>query len=100
MSAAPGSNCPTGSTDPRCGTHHPVLTPGLSITNTPSTTAATPGSTVGYTLAITNTGQTSYTGISVAESFAQMADDARLRRQRPGHRRHAVVRQPGADLDR
>ena len=76
ISDTPGSNCPTGSADPRCGTTIPVLTPALTITNTPSTTAATPGSTVGYTLAITNTGQTSYTGISVAESFAQMADDA------------------------
>ncbi len=31
VSNAPGSNCPTGSADPRCGTSVPVLTPGLTI---------------------------------------------------------------------
>ena len=54
----------------------PVLTPGLSITNTPSTSTPQPGTVIGYTLTITNTGQTAYTGISVAESFVQMFDDA------------------------
>ena len=43
ISAAPGSNCPTGSTDPRCISSLPVLIPGLTITNTPSTDTATPG---------------------------------------------------------
>ena len=74
--AAAGSNCPAAAPAAACSISVPVLTPGLSITNTPDTTAATPGSVVGYTLAITNTGQTPYTGISVAESFAEMTDDA------------------------
>ena len=73
---APGSNCPAAGTDPRCSVSVTVLTPGLAITNTPTTSAATPGAVVGYTLTITDTGQTPYTGISVAESFAQMLDDA------------------------
>ena len=76
ISDAPGSNCPAGSADPRCGTTIPVLTPGLTITNTPSTTTPVPGAVISYTMAITNSGQTPYTGISVAESFAQMTDDA------------------------
>ena len=75
-SDVPGSNCPTGSTDPRCVTSIPVLIPALTITNTPSTDTATPGATVGYTLTITDSGQTAYTGITVTESFAQMLDDA------------------------
>ena len=54
----------------------PVLTPGLTITNTPHHQPGHPGAVVGYTLTITDTGQTPYTGISVAESFAQMLDDA------------------------
>jgi large repetitive protein len=74
--AAPGSNCPTGGTDPACSVSVPVLTPALTITNTPSTTTPVPGTVIGYTLTITNSGQTAYTGISVAESFAEMLDDA------------------------
>ena len=74
--AAPGSNCPTAAPAAACSVSIPVLTPGLSITNTPSTTTPVPGAVIGYTLTITNSGQTTYTGISVAESFAQMLDNA------------------------
>ena len=42
ISDTPGSNCPAGSTDPRCGTTIPVLIPALTITNTPSTTTTGP----------------------------------------------------------
>ena len=94
------ANCPAGGTDPACTATVTVLIPGLTITNTPDTSVTTPGSVVGYTVTIADTGQTPYTGITVAESFAQTADDARLRRRRVGHHRHGVVRQPGADLDR
>ena len=59
-----------------CGTSVTVLVPGLTISNAASTNTPLPGSVVGYTLTITNTGQTSYTGITVGESFAQLADDA------------------------
>ena len=60
--AAPGSNCPAAAPAAACSVSVPVLTPGLTITNTPNTTTPVPGSVVGYTLAITNTGQTPYTG--------------------------------------
>ena len=76
VSDAPGSNCPAGSTDPRCGTTIAVLTPALTITNTPGTTTPQPGSVVGYTLAITDSGQTPYSGITVTDDFGQMLDDA------------------------
>ena len=74
--AAPGSNCPTAAPAAACSVSIPVLTPGLSITNTPSTTTPVPGPSSATPLTITNSGQTTYTGISVAESFAQMLDDA------------------------
>ena len=74
--AAAGSNCPSASPAAACSISVPVLTPGLTITNTPNTTAATPGATVSYTMTITDSGQTVYTGISVAESFAGIAGDA------------------------
>jgi uncharacterized repeat protein (TIGR01451 family) len=73
---APGSNCPAASADPRCTLTVNVLIPGLTIVKTANATAAVPGQTIGYTDTITNTGQTTYTGAVVTDSFAQMADDA------------------------
>ncbi|HEX4094086.1 MAG TPA: fibronectin type III domain-containing protein [Trebonia sp.] len=74
--SAPGSNCPSGGSDPACSVSVPVLTPGLTISNTPSTTATVPGSVVGYTLTITDTGQTGYTNVAVADSLAGTQEDA------------------------
>ena len=77
VTTAPGSNCPAGSTDPACTAVTTVLTPALSIiTTTTGTPAAVPGQTITYTLTIADTGQTTYTGAVVTESFAQMLDDA------------------------
>ena len=75
-SDAPGSNCPAGSTDPRCGTTIDVLTPALTIVTTANATAAVPGQQVTFTLTVTDTGQTPYSGAVVTNSFAQMGDDA------------------------
>ena len=75
-SDAPGSNCPAGSTDPRCGTTIDVLTPALTIVTTANPTAAVPGQRVTFTVTVTDTGQTPYSGAVVTDSFAQMADDA------------------------
>ncbi|MFJ6197286.1 beta strand repeat-containing protein [Micromonospora sp. NPDC092111] len=71
-----GNNCPSGGSDPRCTAVVTVLVPGLVLTNTASTSSATPGSTVGYTVTITNTGQTAYTGIGVTDSLSAVLDDA------------------------
>ena len=73
--AAAGSNCASGSADPACSVSVPVLIPGLTISNTANTSAATPGSVVGYTLTITNSGQTAYTAITAADDISQMLDD-------------------------
>jgi len=73
---AAGSNCPAGSADPRCTLTVNVLIPGLSIANTASASAPVPGAVVGYTLTVTDTGQTPYTGVAVTDSIAQMLDDA------------------------
>ena len=73
---APGSNCPSGGTDPRCATTVTVLTPALTIIKTADATAVLPGQKVTYTLTVHDTGPTAYTGATVTDSFAQMADDA------------------------
>jgi len=71
-----GSNCPAGSTDPRCTATVTVLTPGLTITKTASASTATPGTTVGYTITVADTGQTSYTGATVRDSLGGVLNDA------------------------
>jgi uncharacterized repeat protein (TIGR01451 family) len=76
VSAAPGNNCPAGGTDPACTPVTNVLTPALTIVKTANASAAVPGQVIGYTITITNTGQTAYTGATVTDSFAQMDGDA------------------------
>ena len=76
VSAAPGNNCPADGTDPACTPVTDVLTPALRIVKTADASTAVPGQVIGYTITITNTGQTPYTGAAVTDSFAQMADDA------------------------
>ena len=94
---------PGGSTDPCCSVSVPVLVPGLSITATASTGAAAPGSTVGYTVTVKNTGQTPYTGATAATftaSLAGMLDDASYRGDAAATSGTVGVRQPEPDLDR
>ncbi len=74
--AAAGSNCPSGTTDPRCSVGVPVLVPALTISQAASTTTAVPGQQIGLTVTITDTGPTSYAGVTVTDSLAQMLDDA------------------------
>ncbi len=73
-SASAGSNCPAGSTDPRCAAT--VTVSQLLIDFTASTATTTPGGVVGYTATLTNTGQTPYFGISVATDSTGISDDA------------------------
>jgi choice-of-anchor A domain-containing protein/uncharacterized repeat protein (TIGR01451 family) len=73
---AAGSNCPALSTDSRCTATANVVIPALTISQATSTTSAVPGQVIGYTLTITNTGQTTYTSAVVTDSFAEMSDDA------------------------
>ena len=77
-SPTPGSNCPASAPAPAaaCGTSVTVLVPGLTIVNSAGVASATPGSVVRFTVTITDTGQTSYTGISVTDSLSGLVDDA------------------------
>ena len=59
-----------------------------------------PGQVIGYTLTITNTGQTPYAGAVVTDSFAEMLDDAAYNGDAPATAGTVSVRRPGADLDR
>ena len=75
ISAAAGSNCPAGGTDPRCSPVVDVLVPALSIVTTADTAAAVPGQTVSYTLTVTDHGQTPYAGATVTATL-NLLDDA------------------------
>ena len=54
--------------------HRPV--PALTITAAAAPATATPGSTVAYTVTVSDTGQTSYTGASLADPLSDVLDDA------------------------
>ena len=54
----------------------PCSSPALTITNTANTTAVVPGSVVSYTLTITDTGQTPYTGVTVTEALPSWSTTA------------------------
>ena len=75
-SASAGNNCASGSTDPRCATSVSVLLPGLTMAVTADTASTTPGATVGYTVTVTNSGQTPYTGATFTDSLAGVLSDA------------------------
>ena len=72
-SAAPGSNCPAGSTDPRCASTVPVAT--LTIVNTANVSTTTPGGKIDYTITITNTGQIRYDNATVTDDLTAVTDD-------------------------
>ncbi len=67
-SASTGSNCGSGSTDPRCAVTVTVSSLAIGAAFSPAT--VTPGGTVVATTTITNTGQTPYYGISVTFTSA------------------------------
>jgi large repetitive protein len=75
-SATAGSNCPVSSTDARCSSTVTVLVPGLQIAVSAGTSTTTPGSVVHYTVTVTNSGQTAYTGATFTEPLFGVLDDA------------------------
>ncbi|RFA10366.1 hypothetical protein B7R54_14985 [Subtercola boreus] len=75
-STAPGSNCPAAGTDPRCTATLAVLLPGLTISQSANASVVMPGSTVTYSVSIHNSGQTTYSNATVADSLAGVLDDA------------------------
>ncbi|MFC6086190.1 DUF7927 domain-containing protein [Sphaerisporangium aureirubrum] len=76
VSSAPGNNCPSGGTDPLCTARVEVLIPGLSFTVTADTATQVPGGTVGYTITVSNTGQTPYTGATMTDDLATVLLDS------------------------
>jgi large repetitive protein len=75
-SAATGSNCPPGSTDPACTATVIDLIPALTVTKTAAVSTTTPGSTVGYTITVADTGQTHYAAAQVTDTLAGVLGDA------------------------
>ena len=99
-SAAVGSSCPPGTTSGSCQLTVPVLTPGLTIVKTASTTTPTPGLKVIYTITVTDTGQTTYSGASLSDPLGGVLDDAAYNNDVVGDRRDGVLRRVGGVLDR
>ena len=79
-STDPGSTCPSDSPAPACTVTVTDLIPALTITKTASTAAATPGSAVGYTITVHDTGQTPYTAATVTDSLGGVLGDAAYNR--------------------
>ncbi len=103
-STTPGSTCPPAGPAPACTATVTDLIPALTITKTATTATTTPGSTVGYTITITDTGQTPYTAAAVTDDLTGVLADAAYNNDADHHhrrhRRHPVLHQPRPDLDR
>jgi uncharacterized repeat protein (TIGR01451 family)/fimbrial isopeptide formation D2 family protein len=72
-----GANCPPRSTDPRCIARVPGHR--LEVKKVASTTTATPGQVVKYTITVKNTGQVAYTANDPAtftDDLSTVLDDA------------------------
>jgi uncharacterized repeat protein (TIGR01451 family) len=76
VAAYPGSTCKPDTTNSACTAVVSVLIPQLSLHKTASSPTTTPGSVVGYTIVVSNTGQTAYTGAVVDDSLAGVLADA------------------------
>ena len=73
---AAGSNCPSGSTDPACSISVTVLTPALTIVKTADVSTTSPGGVVHYTVTITDSGPTPYTGATYTDQLDGVLGDA------------------------
>ncbi|MGC5016908.1 hypothetical protein ACLQ2R_39635, partial [Streptosporangium sp. DT93] len=67
VSSTPGSTCPSGGTATACSVTVTVLVPRLTIRKTANVTVTAPGSTVGYTVTVVNSGQAPYTGATFTD---------------------------------
>ncbi|MFD2472971.1 DUF7927 domain-containing protein [Amycolatopsis silviterrae] len=73
-SDTPGTNCPPGSKDPRCGTTTPVA--GLILAKKANVTEAKAGDQVTYTVTATNTGQTALTAATFTDDLTGVLGNA------------------------
>jgi len=72
-----GGSCPAGSTDPQCTARVPGTQ--LEVSKTASSSSATPGQKITYTITVTNTGQVAFTAAdpaSFTDDLAKVLDDA------------------------
>jgi uncharacterized repeat protein (TIGR01451 family) len=77
VSNDPGSSCTTDSSDPDCRSVIPAGS--YTVSKTASSSAAAQGSTITYTVTVTNTGRTAYTDArpaSFQDNLIQVLDDA------------------------
>ncbi|MFI5662682.1 DUF6923 family protein [Streptomyces sp. NPDC051684] len=75
VTGPPDSNCPEGSTDPKCASDVPLA--ALEIVKTPGRASdVRPGGTVDYTVRIRNVGTADYEGASVGDDLTGVLDDA------------------------
>ena len=99
-STAAGSTCPPAGPAPACTATVTVLIPALTITKTATTTTTTPGSTVGYTVTVTDTGPTPYTAATVTDSLDGILDDATYNGDAAATTGTVSYASPVPDLDR
>ena len=76
VSTDPGGSCPPASSNAGCSLAVRVLTPALTIVKTASTTTATAGQKVTYTVVVTDSGQTTYTAATFSDSLSGVLGDA------------------------
>src|SRR5262249_38741436 len=70
------SNCASGSGDSRCTATVTDLVPGLTLSASADASSATPGQVVHYTVTVSNTGQTTFTGAAFTVALSGLLDDA------------------------
>lgn len=70
-----GATCGSGA---QCSSTVTVLVPGLAVSTTADVATATPGDRVGFTITVSNTGQTAYEGTVVSTDLTGIVDDAVL----------------------
>ena len=73
-STTSSSNCASGSTDTRCSSSVKVSVLTIAMTASPAT--ANPGTTVSYTITVTNAGTAAYTGAAFTDPLSGVLDDA------------------------
>ncbi|HUK72139.1 MAG TPA: collagen-binding domain-containing protein, partial [Streptosporangiaceae bacterium] len=73
-STTAGSNCLSGSADVRCTAT--VTVASLRIVKSADVSTTSPGSVVHYTITVTSTGQTAYTGATFTDPLGGVLDDA------------------------
>jgi uncharacterized repeat protein (TIGR01451 family) len=74
-SAELGSSCPPGGTADSCANTVAVLVPALDLAVIADTTSTVPGASVGYTVTVTNSGQTDYLAAEVTVQLDAALDD-------------------------